>query len=65
MKLSKVIETLTTRRTWLLRMLDEAEHSTPKWHRINQEQRAIECALPVLELELVHRQARTMEQELA
>lgn len=61
MKVSKIIETLGNRRSWLLGILDNVEPDTGRWHRINQEQRAIECALPILELELMHRRAEAVE----
>jgi hypothetical protein len=63
MRVSKIIETLTRRREWLLTQLDAADPGSGRWHRVNQEQRAIEDALPILEMELVHRQVRAAEQE--
>jgi hypothetical protein len=62
MKLSKIIGVLNSRRAYVLRLLEEAEPETGRWHRLNCEQRAIECALPILQTEAAHRQAQAMKE---
>jgi hypothetical protein len=63
MKVSKIIETMQSRREWLLEQMIGLDKSCGRFHRMNQEQRAIECAIPILEAELRHRHLRVMEQK--
>lgn len=64
MRVSRVIETLNKRREYLLEKLQQLPASAPIRSYMDQEQRAIECAIPILQVELDRRQRKVMDDRI-
>lgn len=61
MQTRKIIQVLTRRRDYLLDRLQNLDRSAGAYDMVNAEQRAIECAIPILEAELTRKHLAQME----